>query len=182
MKRSGVSLLLLALHARANTETFHLRLQHPLDHQRDHPGDWTRVADWQDTNTLTLHAHATNTQPETTTTSWEQPLLLPVHFSPGSPLFVKVCWTAIDPISIEQVALYDYEETHTKTHKVLLVVQYTADTYPSLRYPVQINVSIHKNFIPGVPNELYPTLLLILTLVAILAMFSNHMWYKLWLY
>lgn len=174
----------------ANTETFQLRVSHDPS-QWTHAHNWINVTEFKDINTITLPTDDTNSKASdlNAASNLQQKILFPVSFEQDKLLFVKVCWTAIDPISIKQVELYNYNDTSITAasvphhnNKILMVVNYSSDSYPKLNHPVRINVSLSSSWIPGVPNEIYPTLLLITFVVVVASFFLNSIWEKVWLY
>lgn len=84
---------------------------------------------------------------------------------------VRVCWSAVDPISVKSVQHliipFDTEFGGVSTHhpRIILRIQIDSDSYPRLEsaVPIDVNVALVKL---GIPVDLYSIVLYLILVIA----------------
>ncbi|QHS75759.1 Pga1p [Saccharomyces paradoxus] len=86
---------------------------------------------------------------------------------------IKVCWSAIHPISVGDLQTVtiprftEFQGTRSDYARILMTFQVLSDSYPSEHAMVPIQVSLITTRL-GIPVDIYPTLVLMVLLVAVL--------------
>lgn len=84
---------------------------------------------------------------------------------------IKVCWSAIHPISVSDLQTVtiprftEFQGTRSDYARILVTFQVLSDSYPSEHAMVPIQVSLITTRL-GIPVDIYPTLVVIVLLVA----------------
>ncbi|CAI4708949.1 CPA_1a_G0045680.mRNA.1.CDS.1 [Saccharomyces cerevisiae] len=84
---------------------------------------------------------------------------------------IKVCWSAIHPVSINNLQTItiprftEFQGTKSDYARILVTFQVLSDSYPSEHAMVPIQVSLITTRL-GIPVDIYPTLIVMVLLVA----------------
>lgn len=99
---------------------------------------------------------------------------------------VKICWTALDPVSIDEMGWFivphstPFQETISEEARIFIKFTITNDSYPVLKQGtmVPINVSV-VNCKLGVPVDLYKTIAYILiVMVSVVLLNRKYSFYE----